>query len=680
MQDLAFTVARRLRESWSRVAVLVLAMTIVTAPLELVLGPSLYPVDPRLAAQRMITLLAALGLVTVRGSGPEGRHRRAVAWAGVAGAGLALLASAVVLRAPLPVAEDARRHLAGVMGLATAAGVMVFVLCPALRTSRPRYGPLGLLGWVVGVYVAQEAAAASVGLLVRSQVPNMLPGTPIWWTVGALAQELAMVLCVLALVGASGVSSRRELGLRWPPGTWFPGDRVVLVGVVIVSAALVLDIGLNWLASLLGVPEDQLGNAPQLAPGVAPPTVLHAATTLAILPAVTEELFFRGFLLGVLLRVRQPLWLAVLLSTGLFAMGHLDGGMTAPQLVNVAVALFVTGSLFALAYRWTGSLYPGMLAHALFNLPTALGLALGASTKGEVIGLLLTAGIPAGLMLLVQRVLSQVQPAPGARRDAPPSRIRGLTTTLVHRLNPTVQVGAVQLSPVAHVVAIGILWLCFGAAVQAPDALGLALLLYVLAQGGRAVYEGARTVVALRYGRRVLSARLAPLLTVQFSQAERRAAERWVGAIGPAALMLYGFGLLVLQAALGSTSVWPAVTQETVALLGCVYCGNVVSLVPLPGLDGEQLWGRTWSARPVWLSSLPGLLVGLICPVLVAVQFPTGYLRSFLASVSQPYPLAVMAVWMLSAFAIACRLGLGRDGAAGERLRAETTIGARAEL
>ncbi len=203
MQGLAFTVARRLRESWSRVAVLVLALTIVTAPLELVLGPSLYPVDPRLAAQRMITLLAALGLVTVRSSGPAGRHRRTVAWAGVAGAGLALLASAVVLRAPLPVDEEARRHLAGAMGLATAAGVMVWGYTWSARPVWLSSLPGLLVGLLCPVLVAVQFPTGYLRSFLASVSQPYPLAVMAVWMLSAFA-----ITCRLGL-GRDGAASER---------------------------------------------------------------------------------------------------------------------------------------------------------------------------------------------------------------------------------------------------------------------------------------------------------------------------------------------------------------------------------------------------------------------------------------------------------------------------------------
>jgi membrane protease YdiL (CAAX protease family) len=78
-----------------------------------------------------------------------------------------------------------------------------------------------------------------------------------------------------------------------------------------------------------------------------------------IAPAV-EEVVFRGLLFGTLRR-RFGLMAAGMISAGLFAVAHGYG------MVGFA-SVFLSGFLWAWIYERTGSLVPGMLAHALNNL------------------------------------------------------------------------------------------------------------------------------------------------------------------------------------------------------------------------------------------------------------------------------------------------------------------------
>ncbi len=85
---------------------------------------------------------------------------------------------------------------------------------------------------------------------------------------------------------------------------------------------------------------------------------------VAVLPAVLEELFFRGYLFGALLSALRP-GAAILVSALLFALFHL---ILAGTLV---VERFVPSFLLGLVLGWTcwqtGSVWPGVLLHALHN-------------------------------------------------------------------------------------------------------------------------------------------------------------------------------------------------------------------------------------------------------------------------------------------------------------------------
>jgi membrane protease YdiL (CAAX protease family) len=55
-----------------------------------------------------------------------------------------------------------------------------------------------------------------------------------------------------------------------------------------------------------------------------------------------------------------PLWAAVALSALIFALAHAELALLVP--------IFVLGCLLALVYQRSGSLLPGMIIHAVFNL------------------------------------------------------------------------------------------------------------------------------------------------------------------------------------------------------------------------------------------------------------------------------------------------------------------------
>lgn len=81
----------------------------------------------------------------------------------------------------------------------------------------------------------------------------------------------------------------------------------------------------------------------------------------AILIGVREEILFRGWLLGVLLtRTKRPN-LALLLSTGIFALVHINQGG------SVVAAAFALGYLLGWVYLWRKSLTAPITLHTLQN-------------------------------------------------------------------------------------------------------------------------------------------------------------------------------------------------------------------------------------------------------------------------------------------------------------------------
>ena len=97
-----------------------------------------------------------------------------------------------------------------------------------------------------------------------------------------------------------------------------------------------------------------------------PPTLIVSLMEYVIFAPVFEELAFRGLLFGVFRRRFQ--WrTAAMLSAALFAIAHGYG------LIGF-LSVFWSGVIWAWAYERTGSLWPGMIAHAVNNLLVCLSV------------------------------------------------------------------------------------------------------------------------------------------------------------------------------------------------------------------------------------------------------------------------------------------------------------------
>jgi membrane protease YdiL (CAAX protease family) len=94
---------------------------------------------------------------------------------------------------------------------------------------------------------------------------------------------------------------------------------------------------------------------------------------LACTAGVSEEFLYRGFLIAVFVRLfadsTLSVWIAALLSSALFGIGHLYQGKRG------IITTFIVGILFSAIRIWSGSLVPAMVAHAAVDLVAGLGVA-----------------------------------------------------------------------------------------------------------------------------------------------------------------------------------------------------------------------------------------------------------------------------------------------------------------
>lgn len=94
---------------------------------------------------------------------------------------------------------------------------------------------------------------------------------------------------------------------------------------------------------------------------------------LACTAGVAEEFLYRGFLIAVFVRLfadsTLSVWIAALLSSALFGIGHLYQGKRG------IITTFIVGILFSAIRIWSGSLVPAMVAHAAVDLVAGLGVA-----------------------------------------------------------------------------------------------------------------------------------------------------------------------------------------------------------------------------------------------------------------------------------------------------------------
>jgi len=179
-------------------------------------------------------------------------------------------------------------------------------------------------------------------------------------TLAAGVQLLLLAAQTIVLIGAVYLVAVRRRGLSWAdlglrpaPRRWY--RRAVVIGLL----ALPLTGAINLLMQLF---MDEVPVNPQFSL-VAPAgfswfALLGMLFVVGLFIPFAEELLFRGVLYG-WLRQRLGVPAAAVLSALLFSGVH--------RIVWLIPALAVLGVLLALVYEKSGSLWPAVAVHALFN-------------------------------------------------------------------------------------------------------------------------------------------------------------------------------------------------------------------------------------------------------------------------------------------------------------------------
>ena len=224
---------------------------------------------------------------------------------------------------------------------------------PRMPPDRPGARPLEVLWTTLLAGLAVVPAAHGALALVVSGARAVGGDAAVEVLTRPGGQPLTLCIAQVAVLGVALVAARLwpepvalpvRLGLSRGPLT---GGSVVLLGTGL-AAALDLAVG-----AVFGV-RDATG-APL---AVAEPVFgVVAVLVTAVVPALTEEVLFRGWVQRRLATV-VPAWLAVVASTVLFALAH-TGGSVPHRLA--------TGLVFGVLAWRTGTIWAGAVAHAALN-------------------------------------------------------------------------------------------------------------------------------------------------------------------------------------------------------------------------------------------------------------------------------------------------------------------------
>lgn len=168
----------------------------------------------------------------------------------------------------------------------------------------------------------------------------------------------AIVLQVILLAGSFYVASRNRI-IVFRGFETRPGD--LLLGLALFLFAY-LAMWFGWRFTR----EETRRRLALLVPATTAERIVWAALSLAA--AVAEEVAYRGVLVTLLQRSLRSWWMAVAVSSILFALAHLLQGWRSAAIVGVF------GVLFHLLVRATGGLEPAIAVHFAYDLAAGLTL------------------------------------------------------------------------------------------------------------------------------------------------------------------------------------------------------------------------------------------------------------------------------------------------------------------
>ncbi len=147
--------------------------------------------------------------------------------------------------------------------------------------------------------------------------------------------------------------SWRSLGFRWPQGVewWFP---LVVVGGAFATIWV-------WVGLLYALGSAPDSNIPESVYDFAIPVIMLGLLSVIAAP-LAEEVFFRGFLFQGIAK-RWGMWAGIVLSALIFGLAHAGG----PDTWLLLPAIAAIGGIFAWGFAKSGSIYPSLFAHVIFN-------------------------------------------------------------------------------------------------------------------------------------------------------------------------------------------------------------------------------------------------------------------------------------------------------------------------
>ncbi|SDW80428.1 hypothetical protein SAMN05216215_1005182 [Saccharopolyspora shandongensis] len=228
-----------------------------------------------------------------------------------------------------------------------------------IEPAQPEAAPTRTHRWGLGAFFFAQAIFVLVSVTLAAALGS--PDGMALVLMLVLPTVLAGAVAVLITV-VRGNGPRLDFGLEWRWSDVTTGLAIGGIGLVTTTIATML--WAKWMGPDAQSTVSSLVDGVQLPPALAVVIFLH----IWLVAPLCEELLYRGLLWGAMERLRWSQLNVFVLSTAVFAIGHLEPERTALLLViaiPIGVARMVTGRLTA-----------SVVAHQVNNFLPALGLLL----------------------------------------------------------------------------------------------------------------------------------------------------------------------------------------------------------------------------------------------------------------------------------------------------------------
>ncbi len=214
----------------------------------------------------------------------------------------------------------------------------------------------------------------------RSPLPVKMPGYAGWPFIGCVVeliflQSLLFVCVVFAGIVGLLIGSRHTVEEQFG-FTRLSFTRLLSASLLIFGAVMLMETPLTsavaWIMDAVHLPHPEQESVKDFSQMKQPVMILAFFVQASVLSPMVEEFFFRGFL-QTYLKNYTSTWMALVLSSGVFAFAHVSLGAALP--------LWLLGLVLGLAYEHTGCLLLPIGIHSCWNFITALNILLDRGTN-----------------------------------------------------------------------------------------------------------------------------------------------------------------------------------------------------------------------------------------------------------------------------------------------------------